>query len=148
MAFGCYESEVPATQCFSANNASPDTEWISGITLTLPVGWQVACNSQDPTDSGGNTVDFDCAAAGNVVSYLDNNGGYGEIYDGESWGFCVDITPTVASGPQMIDWEMQGDVWGGLPHYMATRSPSTRAWATRWTSPSRWTPAARPAVSP
>ncbi len=107
-----------STICFLASNTSPDTEWVTGVSVLFPSGWVAACNSQDPADSGGNTVNFDCLASGPLVAYTDNDGGYGEIYDGETWGFCVDVTPPVGSWPppQPVDWVINGDGWGSEPH--------------------------------
>ena len=113
----CHQPGDTATLCFTAYNASTDDEWLDGIALTLPAGWTVACSSKDVQDSGGNAVAFTCSAAGNNVSYTDNDGGYGEIYDGESWGFCVDVTaPASACGTQLVDWALSGDDWRGPPH--------------------------------
>jgi len=110
-----------STICFSAANTSADTEWLSGVTVTFPATWVAACNSQDAADSGGNAVAFDCVAATNSVSYTDNDGGYGEVYDGETWGFCVDVTPPAGSwpAPQVVSWDIVGDGWGGEPHTAA-----------------------------
>ncbi len=113
----CYQPGDTATLCFTAHNASPDLEWLDAVTLTFPAAWTVACNSQDATDSGGHTVAFTCTAAGNKVSYTDNDGGFGEIYDGEQWGFCADVTvPASASGVQSVDWALSGDDNEDPPH--------------------------------
>jgi hypothetical protein len=109
---------MASTICFLVSNTSPDTEWITSAAVLFPATWVVACNSQDATDSGGNTVNFDCDVLDNLVTYADNDAGYGEIWDGETWGFCVDVTPPVGSWPppQTVNWEVNGDGWGGEPH--------------------------------
>lgn len=106
------------TFCFSASNTSPDTEWLTGVTVTFPATWVAACNSQDVNDSDGNAVAFNCLATANAVVYADTDGGFGEVYDGETWGFCVDVTPPVGTwpAPQVIAWNVLGDGWGGDPH--------------------------------
>jgi subtilisin family serine protease len=113
----CYVPGGMSTLCFTAHNASTDVEWLDEVALAFPAGWAVACNSQDATDSGDNLVFFTCAASGNNVSYTDSDGGFGEVYGGESWGFCVDVTaPGGASGSQAVDWVLSGDDWGSAPH--------------------------------
>lgn len=100
----CYLPGVTLTLCFTARNASDDVEWLDGVGLTLPAGWTAACNSQDASDSGGNAVSFDCAVVANNLIYADNDGGWGEIYGGQGWGFCVDVgAPAYASGPHGIE---------------------------------------------
>lgn len=107
-----------STICFSAANTSSDTEWLSGVTVTFPATWVTACNSQDADDSGGNAVAFSCTAAANAVVYADSDASYGEVYDGATWGFCVDVTPPVGTwpAPQVVVWDILGDGWGGDPH--------------------------------
>ena len=106
-----YLAGLTRTICLEAANNSPDEEWIAEVNLTLPAGWTAACNTQDPGPL------LDCSAAGNAISYTDTDGGFGEILDGEIWGFCLDATPPGdASGTQTWNWELVGDVWGEEPH--------------------------------
>jgi hypothetical protein len=115
----CYQDDTQVTLCFTAYNNSPDDEWLDVVELTFPPGWTVACNSQDAMDSCGNAASMTCSAGGNNVSYTDNNGGYGEVNMGCSWGVCVDVTIPATSGTQSVDWFLSGDDWGGTPHDIA-----------------------------
>jgi hypothetical protein len=107
-----------STICFLVSNTSPDGEWVDAVSALFPATWAVACSSQDPTDSGGNAVNFDCLAVANFVVYNDNDGGLGEIEDGQTWGFCVDVTPPAGSWPppQTVSWVIDGDESGDPPH--------------------------------
>jgi hypothetical protein len=111
---------VPGTStffCATAHNASTDVEWLDAVTLTFPSGWTPVCDWQAATDSCGHTVAFDCITATNSISYLDNDGSYGEVYGGCSWSFCLTLNvPGGASGSQSVAWELSGDEYGGLPH--------------------------------
>jgi len=102
---------------FRVSNLSDDEEWLDIVSLEFPVGWTVACNSQDATGSTGNTVSMDCAVSGTTVSYTDNDGGYGEIYDNSTWDFTIDVTaPASTIGPQLVNWTLSGDDYGADPH--------------------------------
>lgn len=105
------------TMCFVAANGSPDEEWATHVGLEFPADWELVCVSQDVNDSRGNPVAFACSANANTVSYDDSDGGWGEIFDGATWGFCLDVTaPPSASGSQPVQWEISGDQWGDPPH--------------------------------
>jgi hypothetical protein len=58
-----------------------DLDWLDEVGLTLPAGWTAVCNSQEASDSGGNAVNFDCAAnansAANSATYSDDDGDWG-----------------------------------------------------------------------
>jgi hypothetical protein len=117
MTGGGYVPGTTALFCGTAVNASTDTEWLDAVSLTFPSGWTPACDWQAADDSAGHPVAFDCIAAGNSVSYLDNDGGFGEVYDGCSWSFCVALNvPGGASGSQSVAWALSGDGYGALPH--------------------------------
>lgn len=109
-----------ARMCWTCSNDSPtapDPEGLSKIALGYPDGWTVACGSQNATDSNGNPVAFSCTASGQTVTYVDTNGGPGEILPGRSWSFCVDVTaPATATGPQCAFYTLSGDGSGGGPH--------------------------------
>jgi hypothetical protein len=114
---GGYVPGGSALFCATAVNASTDVEWLDAVSLTFPSGWTPLCDWQAANDSCGNPVAFDCIAADNNVSYLDNDGGYGEVYGGCSWSFCVDLdVPGGASGAQSVSWALSGDEYGSPPH--------------------------------
>jgi hypothetical protein len=117
MTGGGYVPGGSALFCATAVNASTDLEWLDAVSLTFPSGWTPVCDWQAANDSCGNPVAFDCIAAGNNVSYLDNDGGYGEVNDGCSWSFCVTLdVPGGASGSQSVAWALSGDDYGDPPH--------------------------------
>ena len=105
------------TICFSAHNNTDDAEWLDAVVVTFPATWTAACFSQDAQDSGGNDIAFSCTPVANVVTYADTDGGYGEIYSGQTWGFCVDVTPPLGTWtpPQQVDWDISGDDYGADP---------------------------------
>ena len=109
-----------ARMCWTCSNDSPtapDPEGLNKIALGYPDGWTVACGSQNATDSNGNPVAFSCAASGQTVTYVDTDGGPGEILPGRTWSFCVDVTaPPTATGPQCAFYTLSGDGSGGEPH--------------------------------
>jgi len=105
------------TMCFVAANGSPDIEWATQVGLQFPDDWTLACAWQDANDSYGHPVAFTCSAFSNTVSYDDSDGEGGEIYDGATWGFCLDVTaPAAASGVQPVQWQITGDQYGSPPH--------------------------------
>jgi len=109
-----------ARMCWTCSNDSPtapDPEGLNKIALGYPDGWTVACGSQNATDSNGNPVAFSCTASGQTVTYVDTDGGPGEILPGRTWSFCVDVTaPATATGPQCAFYTLSGDGSGGEPH--------------------------------
>jgi hypothetical protein len=118
---GGYVPGRSALFCATALNASTDLEWLDAVTLTFPSVWTPVCDWQAATDSCGNPVGFDCIAAANGISYLDNDDGYGEVYHGCSWSFCLTLNvPGGASGFQPITWTLSGDEYGSPPHYVAS----------------------------
>ena len=109
-----------ARMCWTCSNDSPtapDPEGLNKIALGYPDGWTVACGSQNVTDSYGNAVAFSCTASGQTVTYVDTDGGPGEILPGRTWSFCVDVTaPATATGLQCAFYTLSGDGSGGEPH--------------------------------
>ena len=103
--------------CSNDSPTAPDPEGLNKIALGYPDGWTVACGSQNATDSNGNPVAFSCTASGQTVTYVDTDGGPGEILPGRTWSFGVDVTaPATATGPQCAFYTLSGDGSGGEPH--------------------------------
>jgi hypothetical protein len=114
---GGYVPGRSAFFCATALNASTDLEWLDAVSLTFPSGWIPVCDWQAATDSCENPVAFDCIAAGQIIQYLDNDGGYGEVYGGCNWSFCLTLNaPGGASGSQSVAWALSGEVYGSPPH--------------------------------
>ncbi|MBN1535793.1 MAG: hypothetical protein JW908_03595 [Anaerolineales bacterium] len=123
--YNCYHPGTTRTYCFQVYNASPDSEWLDRVRLTVPhnpPAWSIACNSQDATDSMGNPVNLTCSNSFSYeVLYVDNDSEtptpIGEISAGSSWEFCVDITiHSSYTGDRPIYWGLSGDDDGDPPH--------------------------------
>jgi hypothetical protein len=122
----CYQADDTQTMCFTVHNASPDGEWLDFVRLTFPDAegaWTVACNSQDTSDSNGSLVNMVCNInSGREVTYTDNeveSPSIGEISNGASWTFCVDVSvPSPYIGPRIVNWGLSGDedAGSGEPH--------------------------------
>ena len=98
---------------------SPDYEWIRNLPFTFPACFTVTDGSWD--DSGASSVwSFDFAAAGNVAQFLDNDAGYGEVYDGDGGYFyvTVDVGTDCDAGPAMVHYLLEGDDYGNDPHFV------------------------------
>ena len=122
----CYQPDKAQTLCFTVHNGSDDGEWLDRVRLTFPnyagLGpWPVGCNLQDPQDSNGYAVALTCSTTPvNEVTYVDGDGGAGEISSGgATWGLCVDVTiPSGYNGIRYVQWGLSGDEAPGtaLPH--------------------------------
>lgn len=110
-----YAPSGTTTMCWTVYN-NGFVEYLDVIELVFPAGWTVQCNTQDAQDSGGSNVDMDCTASANTVTYSDSNGGAGEIWDGATWGFCVDVTAGADAPPQTVTYNLSGDDFGDPPH--------------------------------
>jgi len=129
---GCYDAGTAQVLCFTVNNASPDSEWLTAVRLTFPDfgsygPWEVSCYSQDASDSSGNPANLDCSTPlTNEVRYDDNEHeavDVGEITSGSSWGFCLNITvPASYNGPRIVNWQLDGDGGGSAPHSVADQT--------------------------
>jgi hypothetical protein len=96
---------------------SDDSEWAQTASLEFPVGVEVLSfsNFVGPDDryieADGTTGD------GALISWLDHNGGYGDIYPGESATCTVSIEVNATfSGDMALDWVINGDDYGSAPH--------------------------------
>jgi hypothetical protein len=140
-----------ATMCWTCSNdgpASPDPEALDKIALGYPGGWTVACRSQNATDSNGSPVVFSCTASGQTVTYVDTNGGAGEILPGRTWTFCVDVTaPATATTPQCAFYTLSGDGSGGEPHNVIGCGTCLPAQPTPTSTPTL-TPTSTPTLTP
>jgi hypothetical protein len=103
---------------FTIYNASDDNEWLSEATLDFPVGVTVNSSTNFDGPSGDLTTDGS-TGNGALISWYDANGGYGNIYPGESANSTVNITVDSGfSGDMVLAWSLQGDIWGSTPHYI------------------------------
>jgi hypothetical protein len=117
----CYREDTTQTMCFTVFNGGTSV-WVDRVQLTFPTldgNWSVACNPslEDPTDSVGYTVNFNCTTplVNQVVYLTADSDGLGEISGGASWNTCVDVTvPASYSGNRFIPWELRGDDGAGV----------------------------------
>ncbi|MBM4117402.1 T9SS type A sorting domain-containing protein [bacterium] len=101
---------------FVTNN-SPDYDWLDGITLDFPPGATVLGSTNFVGGSGGPLVTNHATGDGVIVRWLDVNGGWGNVYGGQT----VTATVTVAfaawlAGDLELPWTMSGDGYGAPPH--------------------------------
>ncbi len=135
--------------CWTCTNDSPSApgpEALTRVALGYPAGWTVACRTQNAADSNGNPVAFSCSAVGQTVTFVDTDGGPGEILPGRSWSFCVDVTaPATAITAQCAFYTLTGDGSGGEPHSIiecglclpAAPTPTSTPTATPTSTPTR-----------
>jgi len=101
----------------SVTNASLDYDWLDGITLDFPPGANVLASTHFLGGTGGLLATTYATGDGALVRWIDANGGWGNVYGGET----VTATVTVAFSPDLygslgLPWTMSGDGYGGPPH--------------------------------
>ncbi len=104
----------------SVTNASPDYDWLDGITLDFPLGANVLGSTHFVGGSGGVLATTNATGNGALVRWIDANGGWGNVYGGET----VTATVTVVFAPELygnlgLPWTMSGDGYGSPPHDIA-----------------------------
>ena len=102
---------------FYVFNGSPDAEWVTDVIFTFPTCFTATAGSYN---DGGAGWSFIFNAAGNVGQFNDGDGGYGEIYGnvGGTFWVTVDVGTDCPGGPATVHWFLQGDIWGGDPHFI------------------------------
>jgi len=101
---------------FLVVNNSPDTEWIADVIFTFPECFEIVGGWYDGSMSNP-AASFNFSFAGTVASFMDGDGGYGEIYGlGDTCLFYVEVIPTCACGDYLIHWFLMGDIYGAEPH--------------------------------
>ena len=98
-------------------NASDDAEWISNVIFTWPGCVDVLDGWYDYTGpNGGFLMTFE--AVESQARFMDGDGGYGEIYGEDACTFFVEVFLTDVCIPttQIINYELNGDIWGDPPH--------------------------------
>jgi hypothetical protein len=115
---------------FTIYNASTDNEWFAAATLDFPAG--VTINSSTDFDGpSGDLVTNNNTGDGVQISWLDNNGGYGNIYPGESASALVNVSVDADFNTTMtLDWTLAGDIWGDEPHVISGEINLHPGWLT------------------
>jgi len=108
------------TFTFRVFNGSPDSEWTTDVVITFPDGFTVLDGSYDDSGASGAWSFAFLGAGTRVAHWADDDGGYGEIAEGESGLFSagVRIGGGCDCGAVFIHWYQQGDIWGGTPHFI------------------------------
>ncbi len=104
------------TWTFTVYNASTDEEWLDEIYIDFPPG-VIVNSSTDFVGGTGDLVTDNAAGDGAEIRWYDPDGGWGNIYDGESASAEVDVTiiPDFV-GDIDITYEISGDDYGSEPH--------------------------------
>ena len=82
------------TFTFGVYNASQDTEWITDVLITVPDGWMIVDGSMSYVPIVADPIRPDWAMSvpeGPTAMWLDNDGGYGELYGDEYTTVSVDL---------------------------------------------------------
>ncbi|MDP6419200.1 MAG: C25 family cysteine peptidase [Candidatus Krumholzibacteria bacterium] len=99
----------------SATNNSSDNEWTIAVALDFPAGI-VVNSATDMTGGSGGSLSYNGASGdGAAVEWTDPDGGWGQIYPGETGTATVNVTFT-GTGDLVADWTQTGDDWGDNPH--------------------------------
>ena len=98
------------TFTFGVYNASTDIEWITDVLITFPDGWIVYEGSMSyvPIVADPIRPSWDMR--------LDNDGGYGELYEDEYTTVSVDVEVATQLYGLPIYWCLKGDIYGDPPH--------------------------------
>jgi hypothetical protein len=116
---GIYWEGASNVYTITAYNGSDDEDCLDGITITFPMNWVVTGAFSDAYDSCySEPVDFDIVGLySNEIAFVDNNGEYGEVYEGCSWGAIITATvPDGTSGQEEADWWISTDEYGDPPY--------------------------------
>jgi len=105
---------------FYVYNGSPDVEWTVEVWFLFPCCFMVQSGWYDDLGQGWNftfNVFGDCQ---NGALFYDNDGGWGEIYDGTGGYFYVEVYvgTDCECGSDVIHWYQEGDIYGSDPHYV------------------------------
>ncbi len=104
------------TLTFTVTNNSSDAEWLTDISIAFPEGVQVTGSTDFVGGSAPLTTNNE-TGDGVTVTWIDANGGYGNIHQNETATATVDIVVSLDfSGDMQLNWHMVGDQWGSDPH--------------------------------
>jgi len=105
------------TWTFTVYNASTDDEWLDEIYIDFPPGVIVNSSTNFVGGSAGDLVSDGAVGDGAEIRWYDDNGSWGNIYDGESASAEVDVTIIQNFvGDIDITYEISGDDYGSEPH--------------------------------
>ena len=104
---------------FGVYNASLDTEWATDVLITFPDGWVINEGSMTYVPIVADPIRPDWAMVvpdGPTAMWLDDDGGYGELYGDEYTTVTVEVTVGAQLYGLPIYWCIKGDIYGDPPH--------------------------------
>ncbi|MCD4817689.1 MAG: LamG domain-containing protein [Candidatus Cloacimonetes bacterium] len=112
-----YSQETTFDITFTIYNNSSDGDWFDEATINFPDGVNVNSSTNFSGGSGGAMETNANTGNGALITWTDNNGGYGNIYDGESAASTVNVSVDSGfSGDMILNWTLSGDAYGSAPH--------------------------------
>ena len=111
-----YTAGETITWTFTTFNGSDDDEWFTDIFIQFRTGVTVN-SSTDFTGGDGDLITDNATGEGALVHWYDEDGGYGEIYGGETAFADVNITiDAIMDNDIILEYQIDGDGWGDPPH--------------------------------
>jgi len=105
---------------FTIYNNSPDDDWLDGASLDFPEGVTVNSSTDFIGGSSGPLLTDYNSGNGVLISWTDQNGGYGNIKNGESATSIVNVSVSSSfTGDMVLDWTLSGEEYGSTPHDIA-----------------------------
>jgi hypothetical protein len=131
---------APATFHVQLTNASPDNEWLSAASLDFPPGVTVTGFSDLAVPAGRRLTADGSTGDGALIAWLDADGGWGNIYPGETATGSIEVEIAAGfSGDMLLEWTIDGDVYGGAPHSISgSFSLGNAGGEPSWLLPDLW----------
>ena len=122
---------------FGVYNASTDAEWVTDVLITFPDQWVIDESSMSYVEVAAGRPSWDMMVPdGPTAMWLDNDGGYGELYGGEYTTISVDVMVATQLYGLPIYWCIKGDIYGEPPHevcdciYLQATPVEEASWAS------------------
>ena len=115
-------------------NASTDVEWLTDIYVDFPSG--ITVNSGTDFTGGHSDLVYDGTTGnGAYLHWYDDNGGYGNIWGGETASATVNVTiHSSFVGDVTLYYQIVGDEWGSAPHTVYGSTTLTQQFTETWLS--------------
>jgi hypothetical protein len=116
-------------------NASTDVEWLTDIYIDFPPGVTVNSGTNFVGGTGGDLVYDGTTGNGAYLHWYDTNGGWGNIYGGQTASATVNVTiHTSFVGDVTLYYQIVGDEWGSTPHTVYGSTTLTQQLTETWLS--------------
>ncbi len=100
-------------------NNSSDSEWLTDIIIDFPTGVNVI-SATDFTGGSGDLIYNGSSGNGVAIEWNDPDGGWGEIYGGETATASVTVSIDAnQAGNLNLTWTLIGDDYGSAPHQIS-----------------------------